>query len=121
MSPKHRLRTEDRHLQLTARRDHTHADHVVLQCHEGVIGEHPNMAAVLHGDRADAGRLGLLDGKRHGAWANLDPEPAIGIERGAYGGVPENLDVGLRLELAGFEHAHIRTQHVGDAVTFAAA
>ena len=116
----HRLGAERRHHEVSSGGHHAHANHVPLDGHERVVGEHPHMAAVLHAHRAHAELLGLVHGDFHRLRPHLQADGGVGIQGGADRRLAHRPHVRHRIHALGAVAGHVLAQGVGDAVALAA-
>ncbi len=97
-------------------RGHDHADHPVLHCAHGRVGQHADVPTVAEAHHAHAGVAGLVDRGVHGAEAEREPQAPVGVPRCGARAVPKHADVRTRVHVAALDPRHIDGQHVGHAV-----
>ena len=119
--PKTGFRPEGRHHDAAAGGHHAHTNHVALDGHQRVVGQHPDVAAVLHAHRTHAVFLGFVHGDLHGARPHLQADAAVRIEGRAHRRLADGFHVRRGIQDAGRVHFQIAAHHVGDAVALAAA
>ena len=95
---------------------HGHADHVVLQRHHRVIGDHPQVAAVADRDDANANVPCLLNGDLHRLRADDDAKSAIGVDARGGRSLSQDFPVSGRGDFFLFETLNVAPQRIGDPV-----
>src|SRR5207248_993049 len=95
-------------------------DHVVLERHRGIDRGSTGMVAVASADPADAVVAGQRDRLLDGAGYDEAAEPVIAVDQRGRLRLPDNLDVGPRVEPAGLDAADVLRQ-TEDAMSVGAA
>ena len=86
-----------------------------------MVGEHAEVAAVLHDHGCHAVPVSFLDGHLHRHRRDVESESGVAVQRGGGVAFPDDADVGPGVYVARGVLLYVVGKHVGDAVALAAA